>query len=321
MATEEGNASSRSLLGSLRQYIAEFDPNKGTDQTGTNGKINLKKAWNDWINNFEDCLELEEIPVGKWLRILKILGGQQLREKMESLCTDGMNYEEQKEKLKDYFEDKRAINAIRYDFFNTVQGKQEPTRKYVERCKDIGKEAEFDKFNLDNAILYNLCQYTPHDRVRNEILMKELTLDEALKYSTSIEMTKREAKIMKKESAEQEEDINAIKRKPGKYSKISRLKERDTREQKNRTQLQENWHGERNTHKCVKCGRSHGYNDCPAANTRCHGCGRRGHFKKQCFSRRKINKIHETSSSESNSFSEISEQDASSEISEQDDCF
>ena len=50
----------------------------------------------------------------------------------------------------------------------------------------LGKEAEFYKFDLNDAILYNICQFTHHDRIRNEILMKELSLDDAQKYGTSI---------------------------------------------------------------------------------------------------------------------------------------
>ena len=35
------------------------------------------------------------------------------------------------------------------------------------------------------SLAWNLCQYTPHDKVCNEVLIKELSLDEALRYSTS----------------------------------------------------------------------------------------------------------------------------------------
>ena len=121
--------SSKSFLGGLRQYIKEFNPNHGNENGKEAAKKNLQKAWTDWVNNFEDCLKLEEIPQEKWLQILKILGGQQLREKIGTLSADGATYEDVKTALDDYFKDKRAINAVRYEFFNMNQRAQETTRE------------------------------------------------------------------------------------------------------------------------------------------------------------------------------------------------
>ena len=39
--------------------------------------------------------------------------------------------------------------------------------------------------------------------------------------------------------------------------------------------------------KCPSCGRVHGENVCPAKNSVCFGCNKKGHFKMMCYSSRR----------------------------------
>ena len=99
MATSEQNSRAKTnLLGSLKYYVTEFDPNK-EHNSDKKYRVNLNKRWIDWIENFETCLELEDVDNRKWLQIMKVLGGQQLREKITSLSCNGDNYEQIKMKL------------------------------------------------------------------------------------------------------------------------------------------------------------------------------------------------------------------------------
>ena len=209
----------KSMLGNLKQYIKEFDPQSGGQENGSSAK-NMHKAWKDWIENAEMCMELEEIEEGKKLNVIKILGGQQLRQKLATLTTESATYEECKTKLGEYFEDKRSINAIRHEFFNLRQRKNEATKEYAERCKLVGKECEFENFDLEDAIILNVCQYTPNEKLRNEILVKEMNYEQTVKYGTSLESARKEATRMRrciKEEEEEAYDIERIRR-PGPYT-------------------------------------------------------------------------------------------------------
>ena len=266
----------RSFLGSLKQYIPEFGD-------GTKPLTNIEKTWKDWRNNFEDCLRLEEVESEKWLQILKILGGQQLREKIDTLCNSDDNFEQCKTKLNEYFHEKRSINAIRHEFFNSKQQEGESTRSYVERLRNIGKDCEFENFKLDDATIFNLCQYTPNEKLRNEILVKELTLEQAVRFGSSTEMAMKESARMKgkHETSPKEPYIKAMKR-SGPYSKRTKLKEKLQKKD--------------NSNKCGRCGRYEPH-DCRAKRSRCHKCDRMGHFANMCRSKT-VHQVEETESSE-----------------------
>ena len=263
----------KSMLGNLKQYIKEFDPQSGDQENGRSAK-NMHKAWKDWIENAEMCMELEEIEEGKKLNVIKILGGQQLREKLATLTTESATYEECKTKLGEYFEDKRSINAIRHEFFNLRQRKNETTKEYAERCKQVGKECEFENFDLDDAIILNVCQYTPNEKLRNEILVKEMNYEQTVKYGTSLESARKEATRMRrciKEEEEEAYDIERIRR-PGPYSKRSgqRKEEKD---------------------ECGRCGRKQPHT-CRALEAKCYKCQGKGHFAVKCKTK-KVQQIQE----------------------------
>ena len=179
----ENRTRKTNMLGNLKQYIKEFDLEIEKCEEGKYQR-NIAKAWTDWIENFEICLEIEEVEQSKWIKILKILGGKELRQKIAAIEEEDLEYKEIKEKLQEQFQDKRSINAIRHEFFNTRPEKNESTRDYAERCKRMAKECEFEQFSKKDAVLLNICLYTKHDKIRNEILVKELTLEETVKYGT-----------------------------------------------------------------------------------------------------------------------------------------
>ena len=267
----EGRTRKTNMLGNLKQYIKEFE----IELEEGKYQRNISKAWNDWIENFEICLEIEEVEQSKWIKIMKLLGGRELRQKITAIEEEeDQEYGEIKEKLQEHFQDKRSINAIRHEFFNTKPGKEESTREYAERCKRMAKECEFDKFSKKDAVLLNICQYTKHDKIRNEILVKELTLEETVKYGTSLEMANREGEKMKSKMENEEEEVQVI-RKPGIYSKkYKQLKEQNKQE-------------------CGRCGRSQPH-ECRAINQKCHKCQLKGHFAIKCKTK-KINELQERS--------------------------
>ena len=134
MATSENSSGltmKPSLLGTLKQYVQEFGPEKQLN-------INVSKAWKDWKKNFEMCMEIEDIQQDKKLKVMKILGGDYLRDKIE-MITESEDYIAVIQDLDEHFEDKRNTNAIRHEFFNMKQDEDENIKQYAERCKKIGK--------------------------------------------------------------------------------------------------------------------------------------------------------------------------------------
>ena len=65
----EGRARKTNMLGNLKQYIKEFE----IELEEGKYQRNISKAWNDWIENFEICLEIEEVEKSKWIKIMKLL--------------------------------------------------------------------------------------------------------------------------------------------------------------------------------------------------------------------------------------------------------
>lgn len=256
--------SKRTILGSLRQYVKEIEISE------VEKAKNVAKVWADWSSNFEMCMKLEEIPAQQWLDIMKVLGGQQLREFMETSCKDLTSYEECKKTMSEAFEERRSINAIRAEFFSTTIAENEDTKAYVSRCRQIAKECEFESFRVEDALLLNLCKHTSHEKLRNEILMQDLKLEQAVKYGASIEMAGRESKKMKrKEDRHQEEE------------RVNRIKKRE--EPAQRTTKYSDV-------ECGRCGRKNPHT-CKARDAECYKCHRKGHFAFKCRTTRSVRQV------------------------------
>ena len=70
-----------------------------------------------------------------WCKVMKVLGGKSLRQKISQLDCDREKYEEVKNKLKEEFSEKRNLNSLRQELFSMKQNENETTRKWMERCK------------------------------------------------------------------------------------------------------------------------------------------------------------------------------------------
>lgn len=260
MATSETNSAAKGLLGSLRHYVLEFDLANKVNQK------NLGKAWQDWLGNLEACLQLEMVPRDHWKRIMMVLGGQELRDKITALNQNDADYEDCKGALTDYFKDKRSLNSLRHQFFSMRPKEEESTREWMERCQTVGKECEFDTFTLKDAMTLNLCQYTTIGKLRNEILVKELKYDDAVSYAQTLELAAKESKILESKCEERDhppEEVLVMKR-PGPYSARAKRAERL-----------------RDGGECGRCGLPEPH-ECRALRAECHHCHRRGHFARKC---------------------------------------
>lgn len=159
----------------------------------------------------------------------------------------------------------------------------------MERCKQVASECEFETFTVKDALLLNLCQYTPIGKLRNEILVKELKFEEAVKFGTTLEMASKESISQQREQpASMEADIQVLK-KPGPYSKrYKQLKQRSESTTDHVIKY------------CDRCGRQEPH-QCRAIEAKCYKCDKKGHFASKCRSKqiRKLEEVRESSDEES----------------------
>lgn len=270
MATRQQGNHAKGSLGTLKQYVSEFNFQAN----------NPSKKWKSWIKNFEICVKLEQVPEKDWLKLLLVLGGEELRDKIEKIEIQTENYNDYKKELNEYFTEKKSLNVLRHKLLNTEPENGESTRAWMERCTEIANDCEFETFTKKDALLLNLCQYTKLPKLRNEILIKDLKYDEAIKFAQTLEMAEKDAKELAPKT-ENDYDINAIKR-PGPYS--NKFRKQTTVTTENKTRL------------CGRCGKYEPH-DCAARDQICYKCNKKGHFARKCRSKN-INITEEKSDDE-----------------------
>ena len=159
-----GNRSTVSLA-QLRQVCQEFRPD---EEVG-----NVEQRWKQWIENLEYCLEFEGIEEEKKKRAaLLAVAGRQLREVFSTLEEgEEKTYTKAKEALDTHFKGKKNVIAERYRFFcMKPESTSEMHDHWITRLKAKGKECEFEKMDMKEAIKLVVTLHTPIDRqatVRN----------------------------------------------------------------------------------------------------------------------------------------------------------
>ena len=258
-----------SVLQTLKQCISELDLNSQEGQ-----QTNLAKLWSDWLQNFEDCIAVQS-PVNDSMKrkLLRILGGKGLREKMDMISNNEETCEETIAKLNEYFQEKRNLNSLRSELFATKPKEGETTKCWMERCRIIADQCELDKFSVKEALLLVMCQHTPLKKLQKEILVKDMKFDSAVTYASSLERAAKEQEAMVEN---RNTNLNKLTNKP-------KCKKSNTTSDNN---------------SCSRCGRMNPH-QCRAIKAKCFNCQRVGHFAMMCRS-----KIAQQLETEQESFSE-----------------
>ena len=100
-------------LANLRACVKEFDTEESSDLQ------NIAKRFEAWVENFEACVEFEEVTEARKNPALLPLGGGKLRELCKTLgITAQDSYTESKTKLTTHYTPKKNLSAESFKFLN-----------------------------------------------------------------------------------------------------------------------------------------------------------------------------------------------------------
>ncbi|XP_075157939.1 uncharacterized protein LOC142231205 [Haematobia irritans] len=278
----------------ISQTTAAFvKPPKPLQITGNN----VSTSWKSWIQQyrwFATAAELE-------MKSAQI----QVATFMSSIGADAVNVfnsfslgpEEKKDikiieqRFEDYFAPKISVTFERYKFNTLYQNEGETFEEYFTKIKNQAKKCEFGQIE-DSLLRDKIVVGIGNDSVREKLLSEDdIDLAKAIKICRASEMATQQLKELHKND---DMKVDAIR----KYAKPKSFKKTSSNEQ---TAI---------TYDCKRCGRQHESRNCPAFNSKCRNCQRRGHYSKFCFQNKRngtklVNSLQQNMSAESDSDSDL----------------
>lgn len=224
-------------------------------------------------------LDAEEITdVNKKKNKLLHLGGPQLQEIAFGLPGAVLEYdpiikndvfELLVSALDNHFSPQQNSSFERHVFRHMTVENGENLNKFLLRCRAQANKCSFGN-NENEARDINLKDklidmWAPIE-LRRKLLERELPLDQVIEQCLIYEQTQTQSSLMQKQETQQAD---------GTETYINRIENKDNKKR--------SW--ETSTNKCSRCGYYHEFNDlnlCPAHNTKCHQCGRMGHYARRC---------------------------------------
>ena len=158
---------------------------------------------------------------------------------------------------------KPNFRAARLDLHFYYQEKEETLDDFYTRCKKKTAECNFSSKEEKERIIEQLLASTPIDDFRRWILGQndEVTMESVLEEGRKLETTLNSVKYISSHNTNNQTDncVDAIAQQEQKLSKTS----------------------------CKRCGRDHkGNPDCPARDSVCHYCQKKGHWASVCFKKK-----------------------------------
>ena len=163
------------------------------------------------------------------------------------------------EALKAHFEPKPIRAAERYYFRRRVQTPGESVANYVAELRRLSTHCRFDGY-LEDELCDQLVCGLRNESIRKKLLtVKDLPFKKALELAQSYEAAERNAQQLKEASTV--------------VHKVT---------------PQEQSTAKRGLQGCYRCGKTnHKADRCKFKEATCHGCGKKGHIKRVCRSRKR----------------------------------
>ena len=177
--------------------------------------------------------------------------------------------------LKTYFRDQRSVVVDRVAFRKCKQKATETFDEFRFRLVDMADDADLCEHCRDTQLVTQVIYGLRNEKARNELLQKREfpSLDDTVKLCRAFEVA----------------DRNQAKLEGREVSRVSSYKQ----DKKNQQQREASTRGRSasrdrdSTKKCNYCGRSPhaSRDDCPARNSECRACHKKGHWDKVCRSK------------------------------------
>ncbi|KAJ8047849.1 hypothetical protein HOLleu_06962 [Holothuria leucospilota] len=168
---------------------------------------------------------------------------------------DVNKYDKVKEQFSRYFEPRKNLTYLRYQFFTRSQKEGETIDSFITDLRNKAKDCEFATLT-ESLIRDRLICGLRDDSVRCKLpRVDKLTLEQAINTSRANETATAQ--------------LTELSHDQGRASDIHEVKSRPIAKKT-----------------CGKCGRQHKYGECPAVGKTCRRCGRANHF--ECVCRTKL---------------------------------
>lgn len=179
-----------------------------------------------------------------------------------------------------YFVPRINVVAERYRFRRRRQRSDETVLQFVTALQELVTHCAFGNLK-EEMIRDQVVESCYNTRIRERLLLEpDLTLKKVLDCSSCIEDAERESKTIAQGSGVARESVYKLQRQEGKRQGKGQKYNRDSRGKKQ---------------SCRNCGSTyHASFDekCKAKGTKCHSCGKIGHWAKFCRQSREVRAVH-----------------------------
>ena len=102
------------------------------------------------------------------------------------------------QQLLSHFSPRKNLTAERYRLFCTKPTSAEESHDHwITRFRAKGRDCEFDKMNLDEAIKLVVTLHTSSEKLQQEIIAKDMALKGVTEHARALELTSRELAFIK----------------------------------------------------------------------------------------------------------------------------
>lgn len=251
-------------------------------QTSAEFQFEKPEAWLLWLKRFERYISvanLKDRSEKEKIDLLLYTMGEKAEEilvQMTSGSTSLLTLKAVTDKFTEYFSPKRNTIFERYKFNSRKQNIGESVDSFVTTLYSLAETCEYGVLKeelIRDRIVIGVRDMRTSERLQ---LMADLTLEKALNVARQAEIQAKEGKLLRKEVAAENSEINRVSR----FQKNKKKFNQQEKENKNRTL--------KNKENCGRCGgiKHADFKKCPALKSTCHNCQKIGHWDKVCRSKK-----------------------------------